>query len=80
MGFNFKSPFTISQFQTKFIEGTESLMSLFDPIPADGMVPPVTEIPSEEVCAIAFSSGTTGLPKAVEITHKSFLGQALLGE
>ena len=32
--------------------------------------------PMNDVCSVCFSSGTTGLPKGVQIGHRSLVGNA----
>lgn len=39
-----------------------------------------TTYENSQTCVILFSSGTTGLPKGVELTHKSILLMSSLGK
>ena len=39
---------------------------------------PDIEMGIHDTCALFYSSGTTGFPKAVEITHDNFVSQCLL--
>ncbi len=61
-----------------FVDGSQSVSSLFEAIPADQVAPPVRTMPSDDVCAILFSSGTGGLPKAVELSHNGILAFSFL--
>jgi len=40
---------------------------------ADGQPPPVPIVPAEHVVALPYSSGTTGLPKGVMLTHRNLV-------
>ena len=55
-------------------DGCEPLMSLLDD---DGMAFPenVPINPKEDVCAMPYSSGTTGFPKGVMLTHHNIVSQ-----
>ena len=61
-----------------FVDGSQSVSSLFEAIPAGQVAPPVRAMSSDDVCEILFSSGTGGLPKAVELTGKGLLARCLL--
>ena len=39
---------------------------------------PDVEMGIHDTCALFYSSGTTGFPKAVEITHDNFVSQCML--
>ena len=39
---------------------------------------PNIEMGIHDTCALFYSSGTTGFPKAVEITHDNFVSQCML--
>ena len=39
---------------------------------------PDSEMGVHDTCALFFSSGTTGFPKAVEITHDNFVSQCMI--
>ena len=49
-------------------DGSHSYLSLFD---ADGSQAPEVEISEHDVCALPYSSGTTGVCKGVMITHRN---------
>jgi 4-coumarate--CoA ligase len=51
-------------------EGTISGKSLFE---ADGSKAPKVDISPDDLCALPYSSGTTGLSKGVMLTHKSLV-------
>ena len=72
--------YCVNVLQMMFVEGCKSTTSLFEPIPVGQVAPPVRALPLEDVCGILFSSGTGGLPKAVEMTHKTFLSNCFLSE
>ena len=55
-------------------EGTTSFASLFD----HGDQPPLVTIdPHEDLVALPYSSGTTGLPKGVMLTHHNLVSQLI---
>ena len=39
---------------------------------------PKVDMGIHDTCALFYSSGTTGFPKAVEITHDNFVSQCML--
>ncbi|KAG0592903.1 hypothetical protein KC19_1G289200 [Ceratodon purpureus] len=51
-------------------EGSHSHLSLFE---ADGSQAPEVEISEHDVCALPYSSGTTGVCKGVMITHRNVI-------
>jgi acyl-CoA synthetase (AMP-forming)/AMP-acid ligase II len=51
-------------------EGATHFDSLFE---AEGSAPPVSINAREDICALPFSSGTTGLPKGVMLTHHNLV-------
>lgn len=51
-------------------EGAIALASLMS---ADAALPPVQISPAEDVAALPFSSGTTGFPKGVMLTHRNLV-------
>ena len=53
--------------------GVASLVS----IARDADPPPVTIVPGEDVIALPYSSGTTGLPKGVMLTHRNLVANLM---
>ncbi|XP_073391999.1 4-coumarate--CoA ligase-like 1 [Physcomitrium patens] len=51
-------------------KGSRSYTSLFE---ADGSLAPTVEISEHDVCALPYSSGTTGVPRGVMITHRNIV-------
>ncbi|HVF28843.1 MAG TPA: 4-coumarate--CoA ligase family protein [Pyrinomonadaceae bacterium] len=43
----------------------------------DGVVPPIEITPREDVVVLPYSSGTTGLPKGVMLTHRNLVANVL---
>lgn len=57
------------------VDGTMSLSRLFQ---YDGSsYVPHTPISQDDVCALPYSSGTTGLPKGVKLTHRNLLANII---
>jgi acyl-CoA synthetase (AMP-forming)/AMP-acid ligase II len=55
------------------MDGAESFESLL----ADGEPPPAVSIDPHDVVALPYSSGTTGLPKGVMLTHRNLIANVL---
>jgi acyl-CoA synthetase (AMP-forming)/AMP-acid ligase II len=55
-------------------EGMDSMESLIENAPAQ---PPKVKLKDEDECALYFTSGTTGAPKPVLITHRSLICSAI---
>ena len=49
----------------------------FDSLLVDGEAPPVVRIDPDDVVALPYSSGTTGLPKGVMLTHRNLIANVL---
>jgi acyl-CoA synthetase (AMP-forming)/AMP-acid ligase II len=63
-----------SQVQEVFVFGEAPGTTPFDTLlQSDGVVPPVTIDLHEDVVALPYSSGTTGLPKGVMLTHHNLV-------
>jgi acyl-CoA synthetase (AMP-forming)/AMP-acid ligase II len=59
-----------------FDEGTPDAASFDDLMNAPGAPPPVTIAP-DDLVALPYSSGTTGLPKGVMLTHRNLVANVL---
>lgn len=55
-------------------EGATPFASLLQ---SDGQLPPVAIDPAEDVVVLPYSSGTTGLPKGVMLTHRNIVANLL---
>lgn len=56
------------------VDGATSYASLF----AHGDAPPAVNIdPAQDVCALPYSSGTSGIPKGVMLTHRNIVANLL---
>ena len=61
-----------------FVVGNASNSLSFDALLAhDGAFPDVTISPSEDVVVLPYSSGTTGRPKGVMLTHRNLIAAAV---
>ena len=55
--------------------GVETVLSYGDL--TDGAEPPETDVAPDDVVLMPYSSGTTGLPKGVELTHRGSVAQLM---
>ncbi|MEV6973766.1 4-coumarate--CoA ligase family protein [Kitasatospora sp. NPDC093806] len=56
---------------TVVLDGAEGHLSLDDLLAATGPAPDIALDPAEDIAVLPYSSGTTGLPKGVMLTHGS---------
>jgi len=66
-----------ARLKEKFVFGEADGFTPFDSLSADGELPVVHIDPRNDVVALPYSSGTTGLPKGVMLTHHNLVSNIL---